>query len=89
MSDEMHDWLTHLGRGDQAAATLVAEAPAALLGEGERLGPRLGLTRARVEARMNVAQDSVPAIEQAELGASEVRTLATSRPSATVWCSAR
>ena len=47
---------------------LVAEALTALLGEGERPGPHLGLTRAQVAARMNVAQDSVSAIEQAELG---------------------
>ena len=89
MSDEMHDWLTDLA-GVTKLPDLVAEALTALLGEGERPGPRLGLTRAQVAARMNVAQDSVSAIEQAELGASEVRTrAATSRPSANVWCSAR
>src|SRR5215469_17751372 len=43
MSDEMHDWLTDLGRGDQAAARLVAEALTLLLGEGERLGPPLAV----------------------------------------------
>ena len=41
MSDEMHDWLTDLGRGDQAVARLVAEALTVLLGEGEHLGPPL------------------------------------------------
>jgi len=41
MSDEMHDWLTDLGRDDKAAARLVAEALTVLLSEGERLGPPL------------------------------------------------
>jgi DNA-binding XRE family transcriptional regulator len=41
MSDEMHDWLTELGRGDRAAAKLVAGALTMLLSEGERLGPPL------------------------------------------------
>ena len=58
MSDEMHDWLTDLA-GVTKLPDLVAEALTALLGEGERPGPHLGLTRAQVAARMNVAQDSV------------------------------
>lgn len=41
MSDEMHDWLAELGRGDQATARLVAKALTVLLGEGEHLGPPL------------------------------------------------
>lgn len=41
MSDEMHDWLTDLGREDRAAARLVAGALTVLLSEGERLGPPL------------------------------------------------
>jgi hypothetical protein len=43
MSDEMHDWLIDLGRGDQATARLVGEALTALLSEGERLGSPLAV----------------------------------------------
>jgi hypothetical protein len=43
MSDEMHDWLIDLGRGDRATARLVAEALTVLLSEGERLGPPLAV----------------------------------------------
>lgn len=61
------------GQIEAGAAALIAGNRARTLAE---LRTRLGLTRAQVAARMNVAQDSVSAIEQAELGASEVRTLA-------------
>ena len=56
-----------------AAAALVAAGRARTLTE-QRV--RLGLTQARVAARMGVRQERVSAIERAEPGATEVRTLA-------------
>jgi Helix-turn-helix domain len=62
------------------AGSVLASADAVAAGERTRtlaeLRTRLGLTQAQVAARMNVAQDTVSAIEQAGIGASEVRILA-------------
>jgi phage shock protein A len=64
------------GRADEfraGAAALVAASRARTLTE-QRI--RLGLTQAQVAARMGVRQERVSAIERAEPGATEVRTLA-------------
>jgi transcriptional regulator with XRE-family HTH domain len=64
------------GRADElraGAAALVAASRARTLTE-QRV--RLGLTQAQVAARMGVRQERVSAIERAEPGATEVRTLA-------------
>ncbi len=66
------------GRADDlcaGAAALVAANRARTLAE-QRI--RLGLTQAQVAARMGVRQERVSAIERAEPGATEVRTLAGS-----------
>jgi phage shock protein A/DNA-binding XRE family transcriptional regulator len=56
-----------------AAAALVARHRAHTLAEARQ---RMRLTQAQVAARMNVRQERVSAIERAESGATEVRTLA-------------
>lgn len=56
-----------------AAAALVARHRAHTLAEARQ---RMRLTQAQVAARMNVRQERVSAIERAEPGATEVRTLA-------------
>jgi hypothetical protein len=56
MSDEMHDWLTDLGRGDQPTARLVAEALTMLLSEGERLGPPLAVPLANSSRSPDLAE---------------------------------
>jgi DNA-binding XRE family transcriptional regulator len=56
-----------------AAGALVARSRAHTLAEARQ---RLGLTQAQVARRMNVRQERVSAIERAEPGATEVRTLA-------------
>ena len=64
------------GRVDEfsvGAAALVAANRARTLAE-QRI--RLGLTQAQVAARMGVRQERVSAIERAEPGATEIRTLA-------------
>ncbi len=64
------------GRADEfsaGAAALVAANRARTLAE-QRI--RLGLTQAQVAARMGVRQERVSAIERAEPGATEIRTLA-------------
>jgi hypothetical protein len=64
------------GRADElrvGVAALVAANRARTLAE-QRI--RLGLTQAQVAARMGVRQERVSAIERAEPGATEVRTLA-------------
>jgi phage shock protein A len=64
------------GRADElraGAAALIAANRARALAE-QRI--RLGLTQAQVAARMGVRQERVSAIERAEPGATEVRTLA-------------
>jgi len=64
------------GRADElsaGAAALVAANRARTLAE-QRV--RLGLTQAQVAARMGVRQERVSAIERAEPGATEIRTLA-------------
>jgi phage shock protein A len=58
---------------DAAAAALVAKIRARTLAE-QRI--RLGLTQAEVAQRMGVRQERVSAIERAQPGATEVRTLA-------------
>ena len=58
---------------EAGAAALVVRNRARTLAE-QRL--RLGLTQAQVAERMSVRQESVSAIERAEPGATEVRTLA-------------
>jgi DNA-binding XRE family transcriptional regulator len=55
------------------AATLVARNRAHTLAQARE---RMGLTQAQVAKRMNVRQERVSAIERAEPGAAEVRTLA-------------
>ena len=55
------------------AGTLVARARARTLAEARQ---RMRLTQAQVADRMNVRQERVSAIERAEPGATEVRTLA-------------
>jgi transcriptional regulator with XRE-family HTH domain len=55
------------------AAALVAANRARTLAE-QRI--RLGLTQAQVAVRMGVRQERVSAIERAEPGATEIRTLA-------------
>ena len=55
------------------AGTLVARSRAHTLGEARQ---RMRLTQAQVADRMNVRQERVSAIERAEPGATEVRTLA-------------
>ncbi len=55
------------------AAALVARSRAHTLAEARQ---RLGLTQAQVAERMNVRQERVSAIERAEPGAAEIRTLA-------------
>lgn len=55
------------------AAALVARSRAHTLAEARQ---RIGLTQAQVARRMNVRQERVSAIERAEPGATEVRTLA-------------
>jgi DNA-binding XRE family transcriptional regulator len=55
------------------AAALVARNRARTLAQARE---RAGLTQAQVAARMNVRQERVAAIERAEPGAAEVRTLA-------------
>jgi phage shock protein A/DNA-binding XRE family transcriptional regulator len=56
-----------------AADTLLARSRARTLAEARQ---RAGLTQAQVAARMQVRQERVSAIERAEPGATEVRTLA-------------
>jgi hypothetical protein len=56
-----------------AAGALVARSRAHTLAEARQ---RMRLTQARVARRMNVRQERVSAIERAEPGATEVRTLA-------------
>ena len=56
-----------------AAAALVARHRAHTLAEARQ---RMRLTQAQVAARMDVRQERVSAIERAEPGATEVRTLA-------------
>lgn len=56
-----------------AAGALVARSRAHTLAEARQ---RLRLTQAQVARRMNVRQERVSAIERAEPGATEVRTLA-------------
>jgi DNA-binding XRE family transcriptional regulator len=56
-----------------AAGALVARSRAHTLAEARQ---RLGLTQAQVARRMSVRQERVSAIERAEPGATEVRTLA-------------
>jgi PspA/IM30 family/Helix-turn-helix domain len=56
-----------------AAAALAARSRAHTLAEARQ---RMMLTQAQVAARMNVRQERVSAIERAEPGATEVRTLA-------------
>jgi DNA-binding XRE family transcriptional regulator len=55
------------------AAALVARNRAHSLAQARE---RMGLTQAQVAKRMNVRQERVSAIERAEPGAAEVRTLA-------------
>jgi len=55
------------------AGTLVARSRAHILAEARQ---RMRLTQAQVAERMNVRQERVSAIERAEPGATEVRTLA-------------
>jgi prevent-host-death family protein len=55
------------------AAALIARNRARTLAQARQ---RLGLTRAQVAGRMNVRPERVSAIERAEPGATEVRTLA-------------
>jgi phage shock protein A/DNA-binding XRE family transcriptional regulator len=55
------------------AAALVARSRAHTLAEARQ---RIGLTQAQVAERMNIRQERVSAIERAEPGATEVRTLA-------------
>jgi DNA-binding XRE family transcriptional regulator len=55
------------------AGTLVARSRAHTLAEARQ---RMRLTQAQVAGRMNVRQERVSAIERAEPGATEVRTLA-------------
>jgi len=55
------------------ADALVARSRAHTLAEARQ---RMSLTQAQVAARMNVRQERVSAIERAEPGATEVRTLA-------------
>jgi hypothetical protein len=65
------------GRADEieaAAAALVARGRARTLAEQRT---RLGLTQAQVARRMGVRQERVSAIERAEPGSTEVRTLAS------------
>jgi Helix-turn-helix domain len=65
------------GRADEVeagAAALVARGRARTLAE-QRM--RLGLTQAQVAERMGVRQERVSAIERAEPGSTEVRTLAS------------
>jgi DNA-binding XRE family transcriptional regulator len=65
------------GRADEVevgAAALVARARARTLAEQRT---RLGLTQAQVAQRMGVRQERVSAIERAEPGSTEVRTLAS------------
>ncbi len=61
------------GDVDAGAAALVAKIRARTLAE-QRV--RLGLTQAEVAQRMGVRQERVSAIERAQPGATEVRTLA-------------
>jgi DNA-binding XRE family transcriptional regulator len=61
---------TEVGTG---AGALVARNRAHTLAEARQ---RIGLTQAQVAERMNVRQERVSAIERAEPGATEVRTLA-------------
>jgi phage shock protein A len=63
----------HADDVDAAAAALVARIRARTLAE-QRI--RLGLTQAEVAQRMGVRQERVSAIERAQPGATEVRTLA-------------
>jgi DNA-binding XRE family transcriptional regulator len=56
-----------------AAGALVARSRAHTLAEARQ---RMRLTQAQVAQRMNVRQERVSAIERAEPGATEVRTLA-------------
>jgi hypothetical protein len=63
----------HADDVDAAAAALVAKIRARTLAE-QRI--RLGLTQAEVAQRMGVRQERVSAIERAQPGATEVRTLA-------------
>jgi phage shock protein A len=56
-----------------AAGALVARSRAHTLAEARQ---RMGLTQAQIARRMNVRQERVSAIERAEPGAAEVRTLA-------------
>ncbi len=65
------------GRADEieaGAAALVARSRARTLAEQRT---RLGLTQAQVARRMGVRQERVSAIERAEPGSTEVRTLAS------------
>ena len=78
MSGEMHDWLTGSRDEDRDAA---AERLREIEQEIERealaeLRARLGLTETEVAGRMGVWPQRVAAIERAEPGATEVRTLA-------------
>jgi DNA-binding XRE family transcriptional regulator len=58
---------------DIGAAALIARNRAHTLAQARQ---RMGLTQAQVAGRMNVRQERVSAIERAEPGATEVRTLA-------------
>ncbi len=62
------------GEVEAGAAALVARNRASTLAEQRT---RLGLTQAQVAQRMGVRQERVSAIERAEPGATEVRTLAS------------
>jgi DNA-binding XRE family transcriptional regulator len=65
------------GRADEVeggAAALIARSRARTLAEQRT---RLGLTQAQVARRMGVRQERVSAIERAEPGSTEVRTLAS------------
>jgi hypothetical protein len=72
MSGEIHDWLADLHETDPPAAVQVGQALSALMSEGASLGPPLV-----VPAAVSWPKDLLAALERAEPGTTDVRTLAS------------